>query len=113
MKSIRSVEIGNAIPLKNNATNSVLFFRNLCILLSFFFRLITESCKILTLGALNINSLTSIDFYWVFFLIKIYFKQGEGVNTASSYYKQENIYDITCVFDLGKSTGNYLSLQTV
>lgn len=35
------------------------------------------------------------------------------MNIASSYYKQENIYDITCVFDLEKSTGNYLSLQTV
>lgn len=66
MKSIRSVEIGNAIPLKTNATNSVLFFRNLCNLLSFFLLIITESCKILTLGALNINSLTSIDFYWFF-----------------------------------------------
>lgn len=35
------------------------------------------------------------------------------MNFTSSYYKQENIYDITCVFDLEKSTGNYLSLQTV
>lgn len=35
------------------------------------------------------------------------------MNIASSYYKQENIYNNTCVFDLEKSTGNYLSLQTV
>lgn len=37
------------------------------------------------------------------------------MNIVSSYYKQENIYDNTCVlvFDLEKSTGKYLSLQTV